>query len=227
MTVTEPATVLCNSRAALLSRRDVEGVTFVQAVISTAGGLGDVCPVLLEFGCSWCDGMRSDTERCQRLCYVRRLEGTKGTEPVEAARRVMVSRWLITEHTAAWLDLAGYGDHAQTIRSMQEIDYDVLRAVDDATSEAARSADNAAQKAAYASGWLIGRGHAATDAADWVAWNAVRVAAANASWAKVPDSDWGELRREMIFDALEPTVSTLQASAHGLFGQMIRQGESG
>ena len=217
----------------------VDSMAFAEAVSWVAGGLGDVCPVLLDFGARWANEMRSDTERCQLLQYVERLIGTAASAEVARRRRDLHDRWLIYQYAPAWLDLAGYVEHASALRSMQETDVNATRAVLELGQNPAAMppsfhenpvlvvAHAVARQATHACGWSHGSVNS-VDArnAMMAAGHAARVYAYDAAQtdtAGVQNDD----RWEMIFDALEPTVSTLQASAHGLFEQMIRQGESG
>ena len=56
------------------------------------------------------------------------------------------------------------------------------------------------------------------------AWAAAETAAMTASWVAEPDDDWAALRQDVLRDALEPTIQTLQTSAHELFDKMIAVG---
>ena len=217
-----------------LASSTVDSMAFAEAVSWVAGGLGDVCPMLLEFGCSWSNEMRTDTERCQLLRYVERLIGSAAGSEVADLRRDVRDRWLIHQYAPAWLDLAGYGEHASALRA-NDLNAAVVAAADVGQNPVAVAAHQnpvvwvcqaVARQATHACGAAFGSSSDAALAATAAARYAACVCAYEAAQTDI-HSEQAADRREMIFDALEPTVSTLQASAHELFDQMIRQGESG
>ena len=217
-----------------------EGMTLLEAVAWVAGDQHSphpqcCCPVLANFGRGWnCDGMRSSRECTQLLPYVERLVGTRSTRPVAFLRADMAKRWLIHEFAPAWLDLAGFNYHAEALRTATN------RETLNTAATAARAArvdaetnDNhpsgsmalraCAGKAAYLAATTYRESTEAVTALS-LADDAADVAVAAATWGPTPDADWARLQRDAARDTLEPTVQSLQLSAHDLFNEMINTG---
>ena len=186
------------------------GMCLLEAVSIFAGEkFGDspacVDPILAAFGRRWNDGMRSDEERAQLKQYITRLPGTAKGDSLSQKRGWMAMDWLIRAHTVAWLALTpALAHHAETIKAQAPITCT-------ADLERVQPLLNAVRKDANAAGAAAGA--AAWDAAGAAAW----AAAGDAAWAAAGDA---------AKKALEPTVTTLQASAHELFSRMIDADEA-
>ena len=152
-----------------------------------------VDPVIAEFGRSWNDGMRSNAEREQLKQYIPLIVGTAGSLELSEKRSWMAFDWLVRVHVPAWLALTpSLVSHAQALAALPEIASGV-------------QADTARPRLA-----------AAGDAARDAAWPAAR----DAAWAAARDAAWDAAWATR--SQIEPTVRTLQASAHDLFTRMIQ-----
>ena len=230
------------TRAAGVTVQTFHSAPFLGEVAELAGesytgrpsDIKSVCPTLAWFGQMWNDGLRDDTERLQLQRYIQRLVGTRTTDAVEQARREMVWWWLVREHTPAWLDLVGLDDHANNLRTMQQVDMGTIRAAVHAARGGAvtrRPAVNAdiiaarqARRAAAGTATYVAGApwdtYFVSEAADAAATTAV----VSVAWGRSPDEHWASLLREATQTALEPTVQALQNSAHVLFDQIIDLG---
>jgi hypothetical protein len=156
--------------------------------------------VLASFGRSWNDGMRSDAERAQLKQYITRLPGTNKGPALSQKRGWMAMDWLIRVHTAAWLALSpGLVHHAETLKALPPITCTAELVAAQPKIDAARQDARAARAAAWAAAW----------AATWAA-------AGAAAWAAAWAATWAAAGAK-----LEPTVLSLQASAHELYSAMI------
>ncbi len=120
----------------------------------------------------------------------------------------MAQDWYIREFTPTWLELAGLGDHAATLRGLNEI-------LSDADISGAQTALSAAWSAAES---------AARSAAWSAAESAARSAAESAAWSAAESAAWSAARsaaESAANDALEPTVRRLQKSALALVDRML------
>ena len=225
------------------------GLSLLEAVAWVAGEPHDdrpqcCCPVLAAFGREWNDRLRSDTERDQLLTYINRLISTRSDQTVEDQRREQALWWLIREWAPVWLNLAGMDGHAATLQTMQQLD---PRAFNAATADAqAAAADVTGYVIPVVRIALVTALRATAGTAAWdavcqtptkrvvkqtqqcvnnvlaVAYAAAQTAAAaHVALVKPPDEHWAALQSEAVSGTLEPTVQTLQTSAHRLFDQMI------
>jgi hypothetical protein len=182
--------------------------------------------VLVEFGRSWNDGMRSDAEREQLKRYIPLLPGTAKGEALSQQRAFMAVDWTIRVNTPAWLDLSpALAEHAAALRALAPILGEQQLADALPTLERAKAASAAAKDAAWA-------------AAGNSAWDAARAAARAAAWGAAGNSAWAAARdaaqkglsygaqvnaaRSVMDAALQPTVEKLQISAHDLYLSMIK-----
>ncbi|VVE00120.1 hypothetical protein PIN31115_02059 [Pandoraea iniqua] len=192
-----------------------------------------VDPVLAAFGRAWNDGMRTDEERAQLKQYIHQLVGTAGSAALSEKRSWMAFDWLVRVQCAAWLALTpALKVHADILISLPAItckaELDIaLPKIDAAWAAAGAAAGAAAWDAAGAAAWAAAgaaawaaAGAAAGDAARAAAGDAAGAAAGDAARAAAGDAAWAAARAAAR-DALEPTVKTLQASAHELFARMI------
>jgi hypothetical protein len=172
-------------------------------VVAWLAGLGHTdapdcaSPVLRTFTIGLNDQWDADTRQRLRP-YLPRMVGTAG-DGLDETRSYMALDWLIRTYTPAWLDLAGLTAEATALRDLRRI-VDLVAAqeagpVVRAAGGKARAAWVAARVAARVAAW---------DAAWVAAWVAAGVAARVAAW-----------------EALKPTVETLQASALDLLDSMI------
>jgi hypothetical protein len=206
--------------------------------------------VLVEFGRSWNDGMRSDAEREQLKRYIPLLPGTAKGEALSQQRAFMAVDWTIRVNTPAWLDLSpALAEHAAALRALAPILGEQQLADALPTLERAKAASAAAKDAAWAAAgnaakdaaWAAAgnaAGAAAGDAAKDAAWDAARAAARAAAWGAAGNSAWAAARdaaqkglsygaqvnaaRSVMDAALQPTVEKLQISAHDLYLSMIK-----
>ncbi len=193
--------------------------------------------VITAFLMSWNDAM-NDVDRQTLTRYLapapEGVIGTAASAEVESVRAWMATDWLVRVHTPAWLRLAGLTAHAARLEALPELTgADVVPSIKPAL-EAARSDARAARAAAWAAAWAAaGDAGAAAWAAGDAAGDAARAAAgaagaaagdaaraaAWAAWAAAGAAGaaaWAAAR-----DALAPTVTELQTSAHELVGRMI------
>jgi hypothetical protein len=209
-----------------------------------------VCPVLAAFGRSWNDSL-NDEDRQMLVPYIPRLVGTRSTPQVEEARAWMATEWLVRECAPTWLRLAGLEDHAhalehlaavtspeaaragqERIRDARSGAYAAWDAAWDAAWAAGAAARDAAGAAAWDAAWAAGA--AARDAAGAAAWAAgaaardaagaaAEAAAGAAAWAAwaAAEAAAGDAARDAAWDALRPTVKSLQVSALALLDRMI------
>ena len=211
-----------------------------------------VSPVIGAFLRRWNDDL-DDTVRQRLLAYAPRILGTATSESDETRRSWLSVDWLVREYAPAWLDLAGFGKHATTMRALPELAEEASMAVgvyiaaaSDAARYAARAAASdaaraAASDAAWAAAWAAARAavraaarYAALAAAEAAAWAAALAAAEAAAWdaaeaaaraaARAAASD---AARNAAVGALALTVALLQEGAFGLLDRMIAVGRTG
>ena len=164
-----------------------------------------VDPVIARFGRSWNDGMRSDEEREQLKQYIPLIVGTAGSLELSEKRSWMAFDWLVRVHLPAWLALTpSLVSHAKALAALPEIASGVQA---DTARPHLDAAWGAARGAARAAAW-----DAAWDAAGAAAGAAAGDAAGDAAWAAA----WATPAQ------IEPTIRTLQTSAHDLFKRMIQ-----
>ena len=187
-----------------------EGMCAMEAVAFVAGEAHTdtpacACPVIAAFMRSWNDGLPDDARRDLYLKrFIPRLVGSRDSLAVAERRSYLALDWLIRVYTPAWLDLVeATKPHASALRALGEI---VNMASAEAAGPVVRAAGAAARAAARAAAGDAS-GDAAWDAAWAAAWDAARDAARAAAW-----------------DALRPTVETLQVSALDLLERMIAAG---
>ena len=194
--------------------------------------------------------MRTNTERNQLRPYITRLVDTRSTATTRTARRRLVRWWLIHEYAPTWLDLAGLNENAEALRAVRTLDRQARSVAQTASTAAWRaqrplgltqsanlpdvayaaigaSASLAARKASGPETNLDTNGSLAAGLASRAGDLAVHAVADAASWGATPDKHWESLHRTAVSDVLEPTVETLQTSAHQLFGEMINTGNGG
>jgi hypothetical protein len=159
------------------------------------------CPVIASFMRSWNDGLPTDADRNRLLRgFIPRLVGSRSTNVVQLKRSYMALDWFARVYTPAFLELAGFKDHADLCRNLVELTNDV-------SCEAANSVLSAAESAARS---------AAESAARSAAESAARSAARSAAWSAAESA-----ARSAAWSALTPTVETLQASAIELVERML------
>ena len=176
-----------------------------------------VDPVLIKFGQSWNDGLPNDGARAQLKRYIPMLPGTAQGEALSLRRSCMAFDWLVSTSLPAWLDLSpALAKHAAALRALAPIagehDLDCARQAIDCAERSAVAAW-AAGDAAWAAAWAAARA---------AAWDAARVAAQKGQIES--GAPYGAFRQVMD-EALAPTVLQLQASAHDLYTAMINAGE--
>ena len=172
-----------------------------------------------------------------------RLVGSRSTRAVEQTRAEMAFWWFVRVYTPAWLDLAGFTGHAESLRTVPQSNEPALTepsftawramiALENATKDvypvpemelppslaAGRAAYRAANPNSTARRPAL---ESALDAAFNTAVYAGRLAAVTLSWPVSPNNDWTNLQHDTIREALNPTIQTLQQSAHDLFNDMI------
>ena len=180
-----------------------------------------VSPVLGVFMRAWNDAL-DDDKRQQLLPYCIRVIGTNTGRADDETRAWLATDWLVRVHTPAWLELAGLGTEAASLRNLPPLTSTEIALATMATIEQARWRAAAARDAARDAAGAAAR-DAARDAAWDAAWDAARAAAMAAAWAAA-----GAAARAAAgaaaWDALAPTVAQLQASAWSLLDRMIAVG---
>jgi hypothetical protein len=179
-------------------------------------------PVIAAFLHAWNDGLNDDDRQALKQ-YVPRLIGTRTDEETESRLAWMATDWLVRVHTPAWLRLAGLTGHADALAGLPELtagsQVPSIKPAIEAAQKDAAAARAAAWGAALAAAW---------DAALAAAWDAARDAARAAARDAAWDAAWGAAlaaaRAAALAaarDALAPTVTELQASAHDLVDRML------
>lgn len=183
-----------------------------------------VDPVIAAFGRAWNDGMRTDKEREQLKQYIPLIVGTNKGAALSEKRAWMAADWLIREHAVAFLSLTpSLAHHAEALKNLPPITCSSQEMAAQPVIEAAKkdavyaadvvmaytAAGDAAAVAARAAA-----GDAARDAAIYAAGDAVWTVDDAAVAARVA-------ARVAANKVLEPTVKTLQESAHELLTRMI------
>ena len=225
-----------------------EGTCVMEAVAYIAGEKWTdhpqcASPVIAAFLRSWNDSL-ADDDRQQLKAYIPRLLDSRGTPEQEERRSWMALDWLARAQAATWLRLAKLDTHADAITALPElIDPATCKAAQPTLAAAGAAAGAAARAAALAAAGAAARaaaGAAAGDAAlaaagaaalaaagaaalaaalaaAGAAAGAAALAAAGAAAGAAALAAAGAAAR----DALAPTVTTLQASAHELLDRML------
>ena len=178
-------------------------------------------PVIGAFLRTWNDSL-PDADRQTLKQYIPRLVGSKGTTAQEERRAWMALDWLVRVHTPAWLRLAGLVDQANLLAGLAEVDAGTCPSIKPML-EAVRMDAAAAGGVVRDAAWAVARdaaGDAARDAAWAVAGDAAGDAARDAAGAVAGDAA-GAVARDAARDALAPTVTELQTSAHDLIDRML------
>ena len=194
-------------------------------VVSWLAGLGHTdapecaSPVLRDFTINLNDTW-GPVQRQKLVPFLPRMVGT-ANDGQDEARSYLALDWLIRTHTPAWLELAGLTEDAQNLRGLPEIVDLVTAEQAGAVVRTAYEHADAAWDAARATAWAAPRaasGDAAGDAAWDAAWHA-RATAGNA--ARYAARAAASVAGVAAPDSLQPTVTTLQASALELLDRMI------
>src|SRR5438045_4740109 len=101
-----------------------EGLCVMEAVAYFAGREHTdappcVSPVIAAFARAWNDGL-DDKSRQMLKPYIFRMMNTATTAEDEERRAWLATDWLARVFAPAWLDLAGLGSHAKSLRDLPE-----------------------------------------------------------------------------------------------------------
>jgi len=182
--------------------------------------------VISAFLRSWNDGLPTDADRVRLLSpMISRLVGSKSTPAVEERRSYLSLDWLIRVYTPTVLILVpALAPNAVALRGLPEIvDLTTAQAVSETVRSARDAAWDAARAAAFDAAW-----DAAGAAAGAAAWAAAVAAAGDAAGSAAGSAAWAAARAAACaaagaaaWDALAPTVATLQASVLDLVDRML------
>jgi hypothetical protein len=94
-----------------------------QAVsIEKAFGLSNVSPVIQEVNCAWWDVLPDPEHRASLIeSVLLKSKNIRVTLELERLRAWLGSDWLVRDHTAAWVELAGLDKHAAALRALAPI----------------------------------------------------------------------------------------------------------
>jgi hypothetical protein len=148
-----------------------------------------VSPVLGAYGRALNDRLPDDARQAL-VPFVPRMPGTAG-DGLDVARLNLITRWLLTDYAARWLDVAGLEEAAARLRLLTPASWpdDAAAYASDASADASAAAATAAADAASAAVAADAAADADPDAAADASASASDAAAAAASAADAYDAD--------------------------------------